>query len=72
MQIVEEANAGIVIEPENADALVQAINQLAANPELGTALGQNGREYILQNFSRGSTAEKYIDVLSTLLDHPRP
>ncbi len=71
-EIVEQANAGIVIEPENADALVQAINQLAENLELGTALGQNGRAYILQNFSRGSTAEKYIDVLSTLLDHPRP
>jgi glycosyltransferase involved in cell wall biosynthesis len=69
-QIVEQANAGIVIEPENSGALVQAINQLAENRQLGTALGQRGREYILQNFSRRSTAEKYIDILTRLVEHP--
>ena len=62
-QIIEDAGAGLVIEPENADALSNAISQLSANRELGAELGRKGREYILQNFSRGRTAEKYIDVL---------
>ena len=62
-QIVEEAGAGVVIEPENSAALVQAINQLAANRELGATLGQKGREHILQNFSRDRTAEKYVQIL---------
>jgi colanic acid biosynthesis glycosyl transferase WcaI len=70
-QIVEAAGAGLVIEPENAGALVQAIIQLAANRELGAALGQKGREYILQHFSRGKTAGKYIDVLHTLVRYPQ-
>ena len=70
-QIVEAARAGLVIEPENAGALVQTINQLAANRELAAALGQKGREYILQHFSRGKTAEKYIDVLQTLVRYPQ-
>jgi glycosyltransferase involved in cell wall biosynthesis len=65
-QIVEAAGAGLIIEPENAEALVSAINQLSANRELGTALGQKGREYILQNFSRDYTARKYIDVLRSV------
>ncbi len=65
-QIVEEAQAGIVIEPENADALAEAINQLAANRELGIELGKRGREHILQNFSRSRTAEKYAQVLESL------
>jgi glycosyltransferase involved in cell wall biosynthesis len=69
-QILEEAGAGIVIEPENAEALVSAIQQLSANPELGTVLGQKGREYILRSFSRAHTAEKYIEVLTTLLRQP--
>jgi glycosyltransferase involved in cell wall biosynthesis len=69
-QILEEAGAGIVIEPENAEALVSAIQQLSANPELGTVLGQKGREYILRSFSRAHTAEKYIEVLTTLLQQP--
>lgn len=66
-QIMEEAGAGLVIEPENATALVRAIDQLAANRELAFALGQKGREYILRNFSRGKTADKYIRILTPLL-----
>jgi colanic acid biosynthesis glycosyl transferase WcaI len=66
-QIVEEAGAGLAIEPENADALAQAITQLASNVELGVTLGQKGREHILQYFSRQRTAEKYIQVLEELL-----
>ena len=62
-QIVEDAGAGLVIEPENSDALANAIRQLSADREFGMELGRKGREYILQYFSRGRTAEKYIDVL---------
>jgi colanic acid biosynthesis glycosyl transferase WcaI len=65
-QIIEDAGAGLVIEPENADALAKAINRLSANRELGMALGRKGREYILQHFSRDRTAAKYIDVLQDL------
>jgi colanic acid biosynthesis glycosyl transferase WcaI len=61
--IVEDAGAGLVIEPENSAALCHAIHQLAANRELGADLGRKGREYILQHFPRASTAEKYIQVL---------
>ena len=38
-QIIDEAGAGIVIEPENAAALVASISQLSSNRELGTARG---------------------------------
>jgi glycosyltransferase involved in cell wall biosynthesis len=69
-QIIEEAGAGIVIEPENSEALVNAISRLSADRELGTRLGQKGREYIVQHFSRGRTAGKYIDVLQSLLHQP--
>jgi len=66
-QIVEQAEAGIVIEPENAAELGQAINQLAANPAHRAALGQRGREHIVRHFSRQQTAEKYIEILQSLL-----
>lgn len=66
-QIIEEAGAGVVIEPENADALRAAIQQLSAHRELGSALGQKGREYIVENFSRARTAEKYLEVLQRVL-----
>jgi glycosyltransferase involved in cell wall biosynthesis len=70
-QIVEDAGAGLVIEPENADALAQAINQLAANRELRESLGQKGRQHILRYFSRREMAEKYTGILESLLRKPR-
>ena len=70
-QIVEDAGAGIVIEPENATALVQAINQLAADRDLGVNLGRKGRAFIVKNFSRSRTAARYIDVLAELLGENR-
>jgi colanic acid biosynthesis glycosyl transferase WcaI len=65
-EIVEAAGAGLVIEPENSDALARAILQLQANPDLAAALGRRGREYVLQNFSRRVTAEKYIELLQQM------
>jgi glycosyltransferase involved in cell wall biosynthesis len=69
-QIIEDADAGIAIKPENSEALVNAISRLSADRKLGTELGQRGREHIVQYFSRGRTAGKYIDVLQSLMHHP--
>lgn len=65
-EIVEAAEAGLTIDPENAGALTQAIQTLEANRSLSADLGKKGREYILQNLSRAHTAKKYIDVLQRL------
>lgn len=65
-QIVEDAQAGLVIEPENSEALARAIEQCMASPETGAVQGKSGREYILKNFSRARKAEKYIEILQSL------
>jgi colanic acid biosynthesis glycosyl transferase WcaI len=69
--ILEEARAGIAIEPENVNALADAIRHLAHHRELGGKFGRNGREYILRKFSRRQSAEKYIGVLEELIRLPR-
>ncbi len=69
--ILEEARAGLVIEPENADALVNAIRYLGANRKEASELGQNGRAHILRKYSRQQTAEKYIRVLEHMLNLPQ-
>ncbi|MGA7288652.1 MAG: glycosyltransferase family 4 protein, partial [Terriglobales bacterium] len=62
-QIVEQAGAGIFVEPENSKALAQAIPELAADPQRRERMGSNGRKYIVDNFSREKTARDYITVL---------
>ena len=68
--ILEEARGGLVIEPENSDALVDAIRYLATNREAARALGKNGREYVVRRLSRQQTAERYVRVLEHLLNLP--
>jgi glycosyltransferase involved in cell wall biosynthesis len=71
-QILEEANAGIFIEPENPQALARAILQLKSDPEWRKSLGAHGRDYILKRFSRKKSADAYLGVLATLVACPSP
>jgi glycosyltransferase involved in cell wall biosynthesis len=66
-QIVEEAAAGIFVEPDDSDALALAIPALAADPEGRRRMGVSGREYIVSRFSREQTARNYIRVLENLI-----
>src|SRR5271167_1928681 len=42
-KVMEQANAGIFIQPEDSVALAEAIVRLAQNPALRESLGRNGR-----------------------------
>jgi len=66
-QLVEEARAGIYVEPENSDALRNAIIRLYNDAKPRDALGSNGRSYIVNRLSRKRTAETYIEVLRTVV-----
>ena len=70
-KILDAAQAGIFVEPENVDDLVRAITRLAADASLRESLGRNGRRHILEHFSRRQTAKTYIEVLESLLDVDR-
>lgn len=70
-EIIQNSQGGIAIEPENSEALAQTILDLRADPVRRSALGQNGRRYIEQNFSRESTAARYVDVLSSMRESRR-
>ena len=65
-QIVEEAGAGVFVEPENSQALVKGILDVAATPERRRKMGASGRQFILNKFSREETAQEYIRVLEAL------
>jgi len=66
--LLEEARAGIAIPPGDAEALVAAVLRLRADSAAAEAMGQNGRRYIVENLSRASTAEQYLQLLSTVCD----
>lgn len=65
--IMEEAQAGIFIEPENPQELTEAILRLKGNAHLRAEMGRKGREYIVNNFSRRETADIYLQILNSLV-----
>jgi glycosyltransferase involved in cell wall biosynthesis len=44
--VVEDANAGIVVDNDNPEAIAEAIRRLRNNPELAAQMGRNGRDYV--------------------------
>lgn len=65
--ILEEAQAGICVEPGNPSELAEAVLRLAGDGQFRETLGRNGRRHVLQHFSRRQTAKAYLDVLSALM-----
>lgn len=61
--ILDDAEAGISFEPENAQAMANAISEILEDPQMAERLGRAGRVYIQRNFRREKMAENYLDLL---------
>lgn len=66
-RLLAEAGAGVAVEPENAQALTEAIVSLAADPGLRRTYGEEGRAHVVAHYSRSRKAQDYLDCLSLLL-----
>ena len=62
-ELVQEAQCGIPVGPENPEAIAQGIVKLYTDPELCSRLGQNGRSFALANYTKDKVLERYLDVL---------
>ncbi len=65
-RILSEAQAGIFVEPENPQALVEAILHLKDNPDTCRIMGENGRRAVEKSFSRQAQARQLVDLLTTV------
>ena len=61
--LVEAAACGLVVEPEDARAVQEAVEKLAADPELAQRLGEQGRRYVVEHFNRDDIAKRLVKLL---------
>jgi len=61
--LVEAAACGLVVEPEDARAVQEAVEKLAADPALAQKLGEQGRRYVVEHFNRDDIAKRLIKLL---------
>lgn len=64
-KIIEEAGAGICIEPQNDEELAEAVLMLYRNPSLREGFGKNGRQYVIKNYNRDDLSKKYLQILTS-------
>lgn len=66
-QIIQRAQSGVCIPPENATALAEAVEQLVDQPDKRLTLGKNGRTYVQENFERNLLVNRLETILIELL-----
>ncbi len=65
---VERSGAGVVVAPEDPEALLAAVRSLAADPGRCAELGRRGREYVERRLSRQAGLARVTDLLREALD----
>jgi glycosyltransferase involved in cell wall biosynthesis len=67
-KLVEDSNAGVFVEPENAQDFADKILNYYNNPSLLISQGQNGYDYAVKNFDRKYLSKKYIESIQKSLN----
>jgi len=62
-RVVESADAGIFVEPENPDELAEAVLKLKNAPELCERLGENGRRTVEREYTRPVLAVRMLSAI---------
>lgn len=62
-RLVQEAGAGVVVEPGNPAVLAQAVLQLTGDPESARVLGERGREYVEENLQWSKLISAWLDQI---------
>ncbi len=57
-EIIEHNKTGIIIQPEDSDAIAETLSKLLDSPEIADSLAEQGYEFALHNFSKELMVEK--------------
>jgi glycosyltransferase involved in cell wall biosynthesis len=61
---VKASNCGITVPAENPDAVVDAVMKIKKlGEEEKIKMGQNGKDYVLENHTYHGLAEKFLNAL---------
>jgi glycosyltransferase involved in cell wall biosynthesis len=65
--LVERAEAGLAIPPEDEIKLAAALLDLRDDPDTRRRFGENGRRYVMEHYLRSHLAARLTSVLDTVL-----
>jgi len=62
-EVVEEAGAGVFVEPGNDTALAEAVRRLSGDPGTLSDMGRNARRYVVEHFDRNRQASGFVALI---------
>ena len=65
--ILEQNHCGVSVKAGDVEGFVKEVKRLALAPEKCDEMGKNGRELILQKFTREVGTRKYVDVIKNII-----
>jgi colanic acid biosynthesis glycosyl transferase WcaI len=61
--LLNESSAGVCVEPESPEALIEAITSLYKNPNHVSDMGNNGRKWIVNYYARSVVIDAYDNMV---------
>lgn len=72
-QLIEDAKAGYVVQPEDDESLAKVILQLKKNPVKAKTMGERGRDFVVSNYHRAELLGDFEKVLRRVVaNEPEP
>ncbi|HHW87796.1 MAG TPA: glycosyltransferase family 4 protein [Chloroflexi bacterium] len=69
--LIQESSAGLVVTPESAQEMIDAIKQLRNSPELATWMGQNARRWVVAHYSKTAVIDAYDKAIRRVAQDTR-
>jgi glycosyltransferase involved in cell wall biosynthesis len=69
--ILYRSGAANVVQPEDSSAMADSILDLFRNRDRAREMGQRGRDFVVENYSRRSLAAAYMSVIDSAIDEYR-
>jgi glycosyltransferase involved in cell wall biosynthesis len=69
--ILRRSGGGVVVEPEDSNAIAEAILRLYHQREQAVEMGRRGREFVIENYSRRQLAARYMKVMEEAVNEYR-
>ena len=66
-EIIENNNCGVFSHAGNVQELVSAIKTLQENPDRCKEMGENARQFILNNLTKEVGTRKYVDIIRSVI-----
>jgi PEP-CTERM/exosortase A-associated glycosyltransferase len=69
-ELLQHEHTGLLVEAGNPQSLAETLRTIANDADLRRRLGENGRDYVVQERDWSHIVRVYVDLYTDLLEHP--